>query len=112
MFPILGLAALSLAAPGSAQTPSPTKIGVVDIQGAILQTKDGQKAASELKSKFSSKESGLAKLQNEIQQHEKTYRNLSNAMNDEAKASLAREIDTQTKQLQRNTDDAKADLEA
>ena len=93
-----------------AQPPTP-KIGVIDMQGALLGTKDGQKAAAELKAKFTPKEDELRKKQQELQAKQDQYRKTENAISDEAKASLQREIDALTKGLQRDSDDARQDLD-
>lgn len=57
------MATLSIAAFGQAANP-PVKIGIISISGAIAATKDGQKADSELQSKFTPKKksSMLAKM--------------------------------------------------
>ena len=46
----------------------PTKVAIIHIQNAILQTKDGQKAASELQAKFAPKKAELEKKQADIAQ--------------------------------------------
>ena len=63
LIPVLAFGAV-FAAP--AQSPAPTKIGVIHVQEAILSTKDGQKAAGELQGKFAPKKSELEKKQGEI----------------------------------------------
>jgi Skp family chaperone for outer membrane proteins len=42
-----------------AQTEPPTKIGVVDLQSVIIKTRDGEKAANDLKAKFAPKQAGI-----------------------------------------------------
>ena len=81
------------------------------MQGALLGTKDGQKAAAELKAKFTPKEEELRKKQQELQAKQDQYRKTENTISDEAKASLQRDIDTLTKGLQRDSDDARQDLD-
>ena len=48
----------------AAQTP-PTKVGIINIQKAIVSTKDGQKAVAEIEAKVSSKEKELETKQAE-----------------------------------------------
>lgn len=88
------------------------KIAVIDMQAALLGTKDGQKAAGELKAKFTPKENELQKKQTELQAKQEQFRKSENTMSDEAKANLARDIDTMTRTLQRDSDDARQDLDA
>ena len=60
-----------------AQAP-PTKIGIIHIQNAILGTKDGQKAAKELESRFMPKRQELEKRQGDIQALQAQLRASSN----------------------------------
>jgi outer membrane protein len=87
------------------------KIAVIDMQSAMLGTKDGQKAVAELKSKFSPREQELQKRQKDLQDKQDQYRKTENNMSEEAKASLARDIDTLQRSLQRDSDDANQDLQ-
>jgi outer membrane protein len=96
---------------GQAGAP-PTKVGIIDIQRAIIQTKDGQKAAADLNTKVEPKRKEVDAKQAELKQMEQQYRTGANTMSDEAKQKLMRDIDQHRKQLQRQTDDAQAELEA
>ena len=124
--PAMGLGILVLAGAASAQstaaqapapaaaTPvatSPGKVAVIDIQAALIQTKDGQKAANELKAKFSPKQDELTKKQNDIAQLQTQLRNGSNTMTEEAKQKLMRDIDSKNVSLKRETEDAEADVQ-
>jgi outer membrane protein len=90
---------------------APTKVGIIHIQNAIIQTKDGQKAASDIDAKFGPKRKDVDQKQAELQQMEQQIRTGSNTMSDEAKLKLTRDIDQHRKQLQREMDDAQAELE-
>jgi outer membrane protein len=91
-----------------AQTP---KYGVINMQDALASTKDGQKAINDLKAKFTPKEQEFQKRQAELQSKQDEYRKGENTMSDDKKAALAREIDTVTKNLQRDTDDTRQDVD-
>ena len=104
--PLLALAC-SLSAWGQVQ-----KIGVIDMQSALLGTKDGQKAAAELKAKFTPKETELQKRQQDLQAKQEQFRKTENTISDEAKATLTRDIDLITRNLQRDSEDANQDLQA
>lgn len=90
---------------GWAQSP---KIAVIDMQGALLQTRDGQKAAAELKIKFSPKEQELQKRNADLQSKQDQYKKTENA---DQKAALARDIDTLQRNLQRDAQDARQDFD-
>src|SRR5580698_3359130 len=95
-----------------AQAQAPLKIGVIDMQAALLSTKDGQKAVAEMKAKFAPKEQEFQKRQQDLQTKREQFSKTENTISEEAKATLARDIDAMTKNLQRDTDDARQDLEA
>jgi outer membrane protein len=117
LYPALALCAVTLA---HAQTgaaapnpggPVPNKVGIIHIQNAIISTKDGQKAANELQTKFAPKKSELEKKQSTIAQLQDQLRKGSNTMSEDAKQKLVREIDQNTKSLNRETEDAQAELD-
>jgi outer membrane protein len=95
----------------SAQAIGP-KFGVIDMQKALLTTKDGQKAVEELRAKFAPKQQEFEKRQAELQAKQDQYRKTENTISEEAKATLARDIDAMTKNLQRDTDDARQDVDS
>jgi outer membrane protein len=95
----------------AAQVAPPLKIGVINMQEALLSTKDGQKAVADFKAKFSPKEQELQKREAELKAKQDQYRRTENTLSDEAKANLARDIDAMTKNLQRDTDDARQDAD-
>lgn len=108
----LGVALLSQAQTAApAQTPPQTKVGIIAFQNAIISTKDGQKAAAELTTKFGPRKSDLEKKQSTIAQLQDQLRKGSNTMSEEAKQKLMREIDQNTKSLNRESEDAQAELD-
>ena len=106
--PLLALAC-SLSALAQAQTQ---KMAVINMQDALLGTKDGQKAAAELKAKFTPKEQDLQKKQQDLQAKTDQLRKTSNTISEEAKANLQRDIDNIQRNLQRDSQDAQQDLQA
>jgi outer membrane protein len=108
----LGAAMLSQAQNGApAQPPTATKVGIIHIQNAIISTKDVQKAAAELTTRFAPKKTDLEKKQSTIAQLQDQLRKGSNTMSEEAKQKLMREIDQNTKSLNRESEDAQAELD-
>ncbi len=103
----LGFGALAF---GQAST-TPSKVGIIHIQNAIIQTKDGRKAAADLDAKFAPRRKEVENKQNDLQQMEQQYRTGANTMSDDAKQKLMRDIDQRRKQLQRDMDDANAEVE-
>jgi outer membrane protein len=111
MLPVAALVASLVFSAGAAQAQAQVKIGVIDMQSALLSTKEGQKAVAELKAKFAPKEAEFQKRSQELQAKQEQYRKTENTISEEAKATLARDIDTITKALQRDTEDARADVD-
>jgi len=117
---VLGLAALAAAqAPAPAAAPPkaavtgpvPTKVAIINVTAAIAETGEGKKALAELAAKFNPRKSTLEKKNADIQAKRDQMTKGSATMSDEAKADLARTIDTDTKNLQRDAEDLNADID-
>ncbi len=115
IYSILGATLLGAASFASAQAPTagapvPTKVGVIDVQSAIVATSDGKKAAADLQAKFVPKKNELDKKQSDIAALQASLAK-ANVMSDEAKQKVMRDIDKKTTDLKRDTEDANAELE-
>lgn len=109
------LTSLVLGTSLSAQTPAPvsqpTKIGVLDLQTVIIKTKEGEKAAAELKAKFTPRETEMQKKQQDILALQTQLRNGQNTMSDANKQKLMREIEQRNTIVKRDTEDFNADID-
>jgi outer membrane protein len=103
---VLGFAALA-----NAQATTPTKVAIIHVQNAILSTKDGQKAATDLQGTFAPKKAELDKRQQDLAALQDQLKKGSATMSDDAKTKLMRDIDAGTTRLNRETQDAQADLD-
>lgn len=109
---VLPALSLAVALVGSGQTAPPaTKVGIINIQSAIVSTKDGQKAANDIQSRFSPRKAELDKKQGEVAQLQDQLNKGRNTLSEEARQQLMREIDQKTKSLNRDTEDARAELD-
>ena len=105
-------AALLAAALAPAQTATaPNKVGIINIQQAIISTSDGQKAAKELEEKSAPKKRELEKLQAEIQGMRDQLNKMSSVGSEDQKRKLVADIDQRTKQFNRQVEDAQAELD-
>src|ERR1700683_2906476 len=104
-------AVLALAVTLTAQAQQ-GKFAVINIQGAIISTKDGQKAAAELNAKTAPKKKELEQKQNDINALQDQLNKGSNTLSETAKNDLYKNIEAKKKGLQREVEDAQADLEA
>src|SRR6266511_2124107 len=90
--PVLAQSAATAPAAAAATVASSAgKVGIVNIQQAIVTSNEGHRDFEELQKKFNT-------------QAEK--------LNDEARADLLKQIDSKKKQMQRNYEDANADVQA
>ncbi len=106
--PLIAFGAAMLA---YAQGAQPSKVGIINIQNAVVGTKDGQKAAAELQAKFDPRRKELEQSQGEIAGLRDKMQKGANTLSDEQKTQLAREIDTKTRALTRKQEDAQAEFE-
>jgi outer membrane protein len=107
---VLPLLALGVSLSAQAQG-APSKVGVINIQGAIVTTKDGQKAASELETRSAPKRKELETKQNEINQLKDQLQKGQNTLSEATKAELYKNIDNKTKILNRDVEDAQAEFD-
>jgi len=106
IFAVMGLV---LVLPAGAQSPG--KVGVINIQTAIVSTKDGQKAAADIQTRFNPKKAELDARQGEIRRLQDELNRGNNTLSEDARQKLMREIDQKTKAVTRDTEDARADLD-
>lgn len=93
-----------------AQNP-PSKIAVIAIQQAIVATKDGQKAAAELNAKADPKKKELEQKQNDINGLQDQLSKGQNTLSESTKNELYKNIETKKKNLQRDFEDAQAEMD-
>jgi outer membrane protein len=109
---VIGSLALALtvaiAAPAQAQTG---KFAVINIQSAIVSTKDGQKAAADLTTKYDPRQKEVAARQAELAQLRDQLQKGQNTLSDGAKNELYKTIDQKSKSLNRDMEDAQAELQ-
>src|SRR6476646_1136655 len=111
VFALISLSA-STAGIARAQAPAPTKVAVIQIQAALVSTKEGQKAAAELETKMGPRKKELDGKQAELKDLQEKLQRGGNTLSDSAKEDLTRNIDQKTKSFNRQVEDAQAELEA
>jgi outer membrane protein len=108
---LISAAALLCLAWGAFAQQTPAKVGVISIQGALVGTKDGQKASQELDAKFMPKKKEFDTRQNEIAQMQDQYNKGGTVMSEDKRNQMARDIDEKKKRLQRDMQDAEEELQ-
>jgi outer membrane protein len=88
------------------------KIGVVNIQEAILSTAEGKKAWAELQKKYQPRQQEVQKLQQDIQGITDQLQKQAATLSDDEQRRLNRDLEEKQKLLKRSTEDAQADFTA
>ena len=104
----LVLAAASVTIQAQSQ---PGKVAVIYFQGAIVGTKDGQKAVAELDSKAAPKKKELETKQSDVNALQDQLTKGQNTLSDASKAELYKNIELKKKALTRDYEDAKEDID-
>jgi outer membrane protein len=103
---------MAQSAPAPATAPAgPAKIGIVNIQDAIVATNEGKKEFDALQTRFTPKQTELKALNDEVEGLKKTFEAQQATLKPEVAAAQARTIDTKQKTLQRNYDDAQNEFQ-
>lgn len=99
--------ALAQAASTPAADPGPpaTKIGVVNIQEAIMTSNEGKKEADALQAKYGGRQNELKTLNDEVENLKKQYQAQEASLSEDARATKAKAIEAKSKTLQRNYED-------
>jgi len=104
------------AAPSSAAattTPVPntgTKVGAINIEGAIFNCNEGRRDMETLQKKFEPKQTELKGQNDELEALKKQMSTQGDKLNDDAKASLQKSIESKQKLFDRAVQDAQEDF--
>jgi len=93
------------APPAAASVPANIKIGVIQAELALLQTRDGQAAKAELEKKLGPRQETLQKQKADLDELQSKLERGSSTMAQAAKDELQRQIQTKTRNLQRDVQD-------
>jgi outer membrane protein len=95
----------------AAATTTPTKIGIINIQGAVANTNEGKRDLEGLDKKMESRVKELQGLQADVENLTKQLNTQGDKLNDEAKANLQKQITAKTTQFTRGRDDYQKDVQ-
>ena len=95
----------------SAAAPTTTKIGIVNIQDAIIATNEGKKEFDTLKQRFSPKESELKNLNDEVENLKKQLQAQTDKLSDDERNTRVKSLEVKQKTLQRNYEDAQNEFQ-
>src|SRR5215471_4431844 len=109
---ILMASAALFAQTGTTTTAAPAggvKVGVIDIQTAILATNEGQRDFNALSTKFEPKRTEVQNMSKQVDALQKQLE--APGGTEEAKTNVAKQLETAKKNLQRTYEDAQSDFE-
>jgi len=95
---------------GAVAQQSSGKVGVISVQGAIVGTKDGQKASQELDARFVPKKKEFDTRQSELVSLQDQLNKGGAVMNEDKRNQLTRDIDEKKKRLERDMQDAEEEV--
>jgi outer membrane protein len=106
----VGLAALAatLATPAA---PAQTKVGIISLRQAMLDTAELKKAQSELENKFKPQSERRAKLQAEIAQLQNDLQKMAGKLTAQAEQEMTMTGQRRQRELQRLEEDLQADVD-
>jgi outer membrane protein len=101
------------AAAAPAVAPSGTgKVGIINIQQAILASNEGRRDFEALAKKYEPRQAELQKENNEIDELKKQLNTQGDKMNDDAKNTLVKQIESRQRKLQQNAESFQSDAQA
>lgn len=107
----LAMTAVAAAQAPTGSTAVPTKVGVIDIQRAILATNEGRRDFEALTKKFEPKQVELKTLNDEVENLKKALTAQGDKLNDDERANRSRTIQQKEKNLQRLLEDAQQEFQ-
>ncbi len=107
-------AATSPAAPTTStpmMTGGGTKVGTINIERAVLGSNEGQRDFEALSKKLEPKQSELKGQNDELESLQKQLQTQGDKLNEDARASLVKQIETKKKSFDRSVQDAQEDAQ-
>jgi Skp family chaperone for outer membrane proteins len=110
---LVSLPALAQSATSNNQRPVivSTKIGIVNVEEAIVSNDEGKKEIDALEKRFTPKRDEINRLSTELENLKKDFAAQADKLSDAEKANRAQIIASREKALQRDFDDAQTELQ-
>jgi outer membrane protein len=104
---VLSAAFLAAVSAGLAQT----KVGVINLQRAVLESAEIKKASADLEAKFKPRQQEMEKLQRDLQALQQNLQTNAGKLTPQAQADLTAEGQRKQRELTRLNEDLQADVE-
>jgi len=105
------LAPAPAAAAPAAPTATPTKVAIIQLQNALLLTKEGQKASAEMNTKFGPRRAALQKQQDDLTAMQDQLNKGAATLSEEARQKIAADLANGEKDLKRKGEDFESDVQ-
>jgi outer membrane protein len=92
-------------------TGTGTKIGTINIEQAVVGTNEGQRDFEALRKKLEPKQNELKSQNDELESLQKQLQTQGDKLNEDARASLVKQIETKKKSFDRSVQDAQEDAQ-
>jgi outer membrane protein len=99
-------------APSAASPATGTKVGTINIEGAIFSSNEGRRDFETLSKKFEPKQAELKGVNDEIEGLKKQLTTQGEKMNEDAKNSLVKQIEGRQKSLERSMQDTREEFQS
>jgi len=99
------------AAPTTIATGTGTRLGTVNIEQAVVGTKEGQRDFEVLRKKLEPKQNELKAQNDELEGLQKQLQTQGDKLNEDARANLVKQIETKKKSFDRQVQDAQEDAQ-
>ena len=91
--------------------PAQVKVGIINLQKAVLESDEIKKASTDLEARYKPRQAEIEKLQNEIQVIQQQLQTNAGKLNPQAEADLNAKGARLQRDLQRKGDDLQADVD-
>src|ERR1700719_4683911 len=106
-----GSAPATPAAPTTIATGTGSKIGTINIEQAVVVTNEGQRDFEALRKKLEPKQNELKGQNDELENLQKQLQTQEGKLNDDARGTLVKQIETKKKSFDRQVQDAQEDAQ-
>lgn len=111
--PLTAFAQAGPAATAPAATgPQPSKVGIINIQAAIVGSNEGQQELEKLKTRFEPKQAALEQQAKEIDDLQKQLNTQGDKLNDATRDKMRRDVEAKQRTYQRAVEDTRSEVQS
>ncbi len=96
---------------GAALAPAQSKVAVISLQRAIVETAEIKKAQADLEAKYKPRQDQIEKLQREIQTIQQQLQTMAGKLTQQAEQEMTTQGQRKQRDLQRSTEDLQAEVD-